>query len=342
MSKVYIYIGRFQPFHNGHETTVLQSLSEADKLIILVGSSYQPRTPKNPFTFTERKEMIMNSISEESRHKVEVLPLRDYLYNEEKWLAEVQAKVFQHTNKQEDKIFLIGHEKDESSYYLKKFPQWPVVDTGFRDNINATDIREAYLTESLLDRSAGLYLPTSSIKFLTDFKATEHFTQLIEEHRFYKKEAALWAFAKYPPIFNTADAVVIQSGHILMIQRIGTPGKGLWALPGGHLSGDTYLDAAIRELQEETSIALQEIVLRRSIKSVKIYDHPKRSLRGHVITAAHLIHLEQMGDKLPKVTAGDDAGQCKWFPLSQVLNMEEYLFEDHYQIITEMIGQCGY
>ncbi len=55
---VAVLIGRFEPFHNGHKANVMQAMELAEHVQILIGSSYQPRTPKNPFKFHERMEMI--------------------------------------------------------------------------------------------------------------------------------------------------------------------------------------------------------------------------------------------------------------------------------------------
>jgi bifunctional NMN adenylyltransferase/nudix hydrolase len=55
---VSVYIGRFNPFHRGHAYVLEEALKTSKLVIVLVGSAGQARTPKNPFTFTERKEMI--------------------------------------------------------------------------------------------------------------------------------------------------------------------------------------------------------------------------------------------------------------------------------------------
>lgn len=46
-----VFIGRFQPFHLGHEAIVREGLKQADEVIIVVGSSFAARNVRNPFTF---------------------------------------------------------------------------------------------------------------------------------------------------------------------------------------------------------------------------------------------------------------------------------------------------
>ena len=51
----YVYIGRFQPFHNGHADAIRQIhslMKKDDKLVILVGSADQERTIMNPLSIS--------------------------------------------------------------------------------------------------------------------------------------------------------------------------------------------------------------------------------------------------------------------------------------------------
>ena len=334
------YIGRFQPFHLGHLMVIKEALAQSKRLVILIGSANQPRTPKNPWYYDERVAMISGALTPEELERVSFEPLRDRPYNEEQWIEGVQRAV--HRNRKgAKKVSLIGYTKDESSYYLKKFPQFaPHVETEGLETINATDLRSAFFKNKFMS-AAPLYLPKNVIDYLKQFEQTEAYAYILEEQKFLDEHAKLWAFARYAPTFNTGDAVVIQSGHILLIKRKNAPGKGLWALPGGYLNpGDmTYLDAAIRELIEEAKIDLPEIILRKAVREQKLFMHPGRSLRGRIITEAALIHLDQHGSGLPKVKADDDAIEAKWFTFAQFRQMEPVMFEDHFHIAEYFINK---
>jgi len=67
-----IYIGRFQPFHNGHKKVVETGCAISDKVIILCGSCNVPRTIKNPFTFEERKDSIIKTF-EHTEYKNQII-----------------------------------------------------------------------------------------------------------------------------------------------------------------------------------------------------------------------------------------------------------------------------
>jgi len=71
------YIGRFQPFHNGHMSVIKKALEEVDKLIIGIGSAEKCYTKDNPFTTGERIDMITAALQEVNPNKYLIIPVRD-------------------------------------------------------------------------------------------------------------------------------------------------------------------------------------------------------------------------------------------------------------------------
>jgi bifunctional NMN adenylyltransferase/nudix hydrolase len=338
------FICRAQPFHVGHKEVITKALEIADKVIILIGSTNQPRTIKNPFTFEERKQMILNSFGfnslttsndEPAFRRLTIAPLRDQKYNDQAWAASVQdavTKACGWTDKP-PRGALIGSNKDDSSYYLQMFPQWELVEHAINEEVNATDIRQIYFESNI--RYLRDVVPFQAYQFLEDFSRTADFRALAKEQVFIKSYKEKWAAAPYAPTFVTADAVVVQSGHILLIKRKIEPGKGLYALPGGFIKQDERIeDGMIRELREETRLKVPGPVLKGHIKGKEVFDNPDRSLRGRTITQAFYIELD--AGKLPVVKGSDDAIEAKWVPLSFV--REEEMFEDHYAIIQHFVG----
>jgi bifunctional NMN adenylyltransferase/nudix hydrolase len=154
-----------------------------------------------------------------------------------------------------------------------------------------------------------------------------------------EKYKQAWANSPYPPAFITADSVVTQSGHILLVKRGAMPGEGLWALPGGFInSNERAQDAAIRELEEETKIKISRRVLVKSIKAQNFFDDPDRSIRGRTVTFAFHIALDPVPDGLPKVKGSDDARHSMWVPFAEFKQMENQMFEDHFAIASYFIG----
>ncbi|MBP9647247.1 MAG: bifunctional nicotinamide-nucleotide adenylyltransferase/Nudix hydroxylase, partial [Psychrobacter sp.] len=231
-------------------------------------------------------------------------------------------------------IGLIGHSKDSSSYYLSLFPNWASVSVPNYHNLSATPIRDSYLMGATPTPERT---PESTRNVLNDFKKTDIYQNLHEEADFVDKYKRQWESAPYPPTFMTADALVVQSGHILLVERRSMPGRGLWALPGGFLNPkETLFDACIRELREETRLKVPEPVLRGSCHSQHTFDDPYRSARGRTITQAFYFQLKNDPKGLPKVKGGDDAAKAFWLPLAEL--DATMMFEDHYAIITKMVG----
>jgi bifunctional NMN adenylyltransferase/nudix hydrolase len=360
-----VLIGRFQPFHNAHKELVEQALKIADKVVILVGSAHAAPSPKNPFTFEERKWMILDTFPEESKgqghmstDRVYVLPIRDFFYSDDMWLAQVQAVTSNYIQDGET-VALLGNYKDESSYYLKMFPQWEFVSPTTLSDLNATALRDVLFDvkihrkwadnaiegEPVVDEDHKLIhkgawnasVPEPVAEFLTKFTKTQRYGRLVEEFHANRAYRESWEVAPFPPTFITADAVVTCGGHVLVVTRGGNPGKGLLALPGGFVrSNERIKDAAVRELKEETRIKVDKPVLKRAIVDSEVFDYPTRSERGRTVTHAYHIKLE---GKLPevKLTGADDVVKCQWMPFVEVMRRADEFFEDHIHIINNFI-----
>ncbi|MFC1787977.1 nicotinamide-nucleotide adenylyltransferase [Patescibacteria group bacterium] len=67
-----LFIGRFQPFHNGHLLVVGGMSKVCDKIIIAIGSSDKSKTPEDPFTAAERRDMIQRSLQAKN-----IIPVHD-------------------------------------------------------------------------------------------------------------------------------------------------------------------------------------------------------------------------------------------------------------------------
>lgn len=329
-----VFIGRFQPFHQGHKAVIDEALKRADEVIMLIGSANLPPSLRNPFSIAERTAMIKGAYADEDAMRIHCVALDDALYNDTRWLQYVQAGVRSVTHDLDADIGLIGHSKDSSSYYLSLFPNWASVSVPSYHNLSATPIRDSYLMGAAPTPERT---PDSTRQVLSAFKETAEYQQLHQEAGFIDKYKKQWETAPYPPTFMTADALVVQSGHILLVERRSMPGRGLWALPGGFLNPkETLFDACIRELREETRLRVPEAVLRGSCHSQHTFDDPYRSARGRTITQAFYFQLKNDAKGLPKVKGGDDAAAAFWLPLAEL--DAKKMFEDHYAIITKMVG----
>jgi bifunctional NMN adenylyltransferase/nudix hydrolase len=333
--KYCVFIGRFQPFHLGHLKIVKEALKCAEELVIVIGSAYSAKSAKNPWEASVRQAMITDSLSSEEADRVSFVMARDYLYNDNLWIAELQEKIFQVIG-DETNVALIGHEHDSSSYYMRLFPQWKVINLpNYNEFPHATSLRtmigfwDPEYTDYVHPKVAEI------IEYQRERGSLDFLKEELEYIHRYKKS---WENAPFPPIFVTTDCVVIKSGHILVVRRKSFPGKGQLALPGGFLKSDeTVRVGAIRELKEETAIAISKDELMKSIVDEKVFDHPNRSLRGRTITHAFLLDLKH--GALPKVKGSDDAEKSWWMSLSDFQRNEDQFFEDHWHIVHHFVSK---
>ena len=57
------YVGRFQPYHNGHQAVLTELARTCDEIIIGVGSAQLSHTTENPYTAGERVLMITRALT---------------------------------------------------------------------------------------------------------------------------------------------------------------------------------------------------------------------------------------------------------------------------------------
>lgn len=347
-----VVIGRFQPFHRDHMKVVEHGLEIAEKVIVVIGSSNAAPSTKNPWSLKERADMVRDSFPSVTQKKLSIVGIRDHFYNDQAWLADVQAKTDKFITDGET-VALLGSYKDQSSYYLNMFPQWEFVPvrTG---GLNATDIREALLNRIVTsdwEGKPGNPLEDHELNELVDGRVSKPvrdflrlwtltsplYPSLSREWLFQRDYRKSWEDSPFPPTFVTADAVVVCSGHVLVVKRKVNPGKGLYALPGGFVRQDEFIqDAALRELKEETGIRIDKRTLEAHIIDRRVFDYPTRSERGRTIT--HGFYVKLQDGRLPEVKGGDDAAEALWMPLFEAFSNENKFFEDHIHIILRFVG----
>ncbi|KAF7599057.1 MAG: cytidyltransferase [Candidatus Dactylopiibacterium carminicum] len=331
---VAVLIGRFQPFHNAHAALLAQALDVAPRVIVLLGSAHAARNAKNPFNWEERAAMVRCTLDEETRARVSFLPMRDR-WDDARWAAQALEAV-QREAGVTARVALVGHIKDASSQYLKRFPSWDFIPVPAQGEIDATSLRRIWFEgedEAVNYALLSPLLPPAVLRYLQGWAVLPHFARLREEHLTIEENKRIWGTGP----FVTVDALVKASGKVLLIRRGRAPGKGLWALPGGFLDGrERVQQGAIRELREETGLALSDAALEAALAGVIVFDHPDRSLRGRTITHVHFFDLGNLAP--PEVAGGDDAAEAHWVPLEALAAMEGEFFEDHFNILNHFLA----
>jgi bifunctional NMN adenylyltransferase/nudix hydrolase len=363
-----VMLGRFRIFHNGHKSVIDLALKKAERVMIGVGSANASRNSHgNEFTALEAMSMIraVYPLGTPEGDRISIRLIDDVLYDPEDlfWIMGVQRTVAEEIKAmglagEKPHVGLIGFSKDSTSYYLKKFPQWASVGApGYKEKgkiISATDLRHQFFysdnpghsgVEEMVDRipkAVAEYLRGWSATMYDEFHAIRDERVFLvtygEDHQFRGKlnEKGQPLGIKYGPTHTTVDAILIQSGHVLLIRRKFNPGKDKRALPGGFvLPGEKVLDAMLRELKEETKVGLSKNVLRLAFR--KMHTFFVHTGRGTFNKHVGIFILNDRAE-LPFVEAADDAkkGSAEFVPLGELDPTD--MNEDHWHLIMKMIG----
>lgn len=155
-----LLIGRFQPFHLGHLDALRFALSKVDKLWIGLGSSNKPLQKSNPFSAEERKEMILSSIDESMKQRIQIYFIPD-LENHIKWIELIDTLVPK---------FDIVFTNDELTRHLYSKRDVEVLPIPFvkRDILSGTNIRDMIISdqtwEDLVPEGTKNFLSKTSAK----------------------------------------------------------------------------------------------------------------------------------------------------------------------------------
>lgn len=326
-------MGRMQPYHNGHAALLTHALTLAPTVVVVLGSAFSAPNAKNPFTWEERAAMIRATLDKETEARVRFVPMRDY-FEDRQWCAAVEKAIGQFADRG-DKIALVGHFKDASSYYLDRFPSWTLESVPAFGQIDATGVRQVMFevaNQSAQRALLSTMVPPAVIDYLHGWSLLPQFAKLNTSHHWLNDYRKQWGAGP----FVTGDAVVTCAGHVALIRRKEGAGAGLWAIPGGFLeSRERVYQCAVRELREETGLSFLDTTLEEALREVAIFDHADRSLRARIITFAHFFDL---GDgRLPDIHGADDALEARWVPIKDLLAMESLFFEDHFIILNHFL-----
>ena len=83
------YIGRYQPFHDGHQHMVEEIAADVDELVLGIGSAGDSHTTRNPFTAGERVMMVTKAV-EDLDVTTYVVPIED-LDRNSVWVSHVRS-----------------------------------------------------------------------------------------------------------------------------------------------------------------------------------------------------------------------------------------------------------
>ena len=179
MTKAYdvsIIVGRFQPFHKGHEALIEKALALSDKLFLFVGHCGFTDT-RHFIDVNIVKEMILKHYENTQYHdRIEIIPLYD-MADDSKWVLKLSMNIntlcVMHNIKNPN-ICFVGCKKDVI-WYVDLLPNWELLMIPPYKGCTATRIRKSYFCtgETLKDE-----LPNISLDYLNQYKETDDYKKL--------------------------------------------------------------------------------------------------------------------------------------------------------------------
>lgn len=157
-----LFVGRFQPFHNGHADALKQVFAKEKYVIICIGSAEDDYLPENPFTAGERHQMIdavLQSMKID-RGRYAIIPVRNVKHYS-LWVKHMETL-----------LPPFGAVYTGSSVTAKLFAddgKYLVSPIKKRLNISATTVRKLMLK----DRGWKKLVPPSTARLIEEWKGEE-------------------------------------------------------------------------------------------------------------------------------------------------------------------------
>ena len=87
-----LFVGRFQPFHHGHQEAIKKLLKKYEEIVVVMGSSEDFLSSENPFSCGERLEMFRSCFSKGELARLIIVPVPDVNDNTV-WVDHILAHV---------------------------------------------------------------------------------------------------------------------------------------------------------------------------------------------------------------------------------------------------------
>jgi bifunctional NMN adenylyltransferase/nudix hydrolase len=349
MTSQSVFVGSFQPPTKLDVSIAEKLASQSHQVFVVIAVHAGHRDIKNTFSPDQRVEMWHRALaSSPLSSRIEVVTASYNPYGEDEWRQNLRAAVrnkipfnrplwfsgeawyLQPLKKFWDNKAALKHEaKSKSLLSLES--------ADLTTSAYANPVSHHWSARRAVIKKEKTLFPEPVNQWLAEnYRGSPQHREHLRELESVLKYRKSWAKAPFAPIFSTVDAVVICQKHILLIERDHDPGKGTFALPGGFLDQHEFtVQGSIRELLEETRIAIDPSTLFKTLKCNYVFDFSERSALGRVISHGYLFKVKS--SRLPRVQASDDAAKAFWFPVRDLEKLIPKFFEDHYLIIKKLM-----
>jgi bifunctional NMN adenylyltransferase/nudix hydrolase len=291
-----VIIGRFQinELHEAHKELIDTVLSNHPKVFIFLGLSQVRGSINDPLDYQPRKQMILEAYPHDKYPNLTIGYIKDNR-SDDVWSEKLDAQI-RDLLSPNDSVVLYGSRDSFLTHY--------------RGHFDTKELQATRIVSGTELRAKIALAPQSNPLF---------------------RAGAIWASAqRYPLVYSTVDVLVFDpKGRRVLLAR--KPQEEGYRIVGGYSDpkkDDSFEQAAVRELSEETGISVGLAGL-RYVGSKKIDDWRYRNNPAEKIITHLYIGLYVHG--CPQ--ASDDISEVRWFDYN-TFNPEMNLVEEHRPLWT--------
>lgn len=337
--RIGIITGNFQPFHKGHHELVAKALEHYDRVVVCILGSNRSLSSQRPFSTATIRDMVATTFMQ-FFDRISIVDVPSHPYDSDRQQGAIMEAIFPAVDfdlqaaLNEHRVCNVCHERDQDRI-VRFLPakQLVTVHSNVFEWIESNTVRSYIFEQGERDIDLNVALTDEVLSVIKSNQG--EVAQSLAEYNAVKVGKMKWVNSPYPPKFVTGDAIVEHRDHVLLITRDEEPGFGKRAIPGGHVNDESTLEAAIRELREETGIDISNELLCQSYQGMHLFDAPNRDPRGHYVTAAHHFKVPYEVPEF-KVKGRDDAAAAHWNAIVDLCTQD--LFIDHADVLETVMG----
>jgi len=162
-----VIVGKFQPYTSAHQHITDSALDEHDYVVVLVAGSNVPRSRRNPWSWTERADMVI-SAHPGDEHRLQVMPLHDN-EDDKAWLRSIKG-LAEAASPPGNELVLFNSRPtlDKIDGWKSEPHEWPIK-IGGQGLMHSADIRKLYFEVGSFEAKVENDVPLSTLARMQQF-----------------------------------------------------------------------------------------------------------------------------------------------------------------------------
>jgi nicotinamide-nucleotide adenylyltransferase len=163
-----LFIGRFQPFHNGHLEVIKNNFKIYSEIIIGIGSAQYKDKPENPFSAEERIDMIKKTLENQNIDNFKIVRIPD-IHNPPKWVEHVKSII-------SDFDVVITNNSFTKKLFLEKGYEVKDTDLFNKEKYSGKEIRKRMIKNEKWEN----LVPDKVVSYIKEIKGIERLKKSIK------------------------------------------------------------------------------------------------------------------------------------------------------------------